>query len=49
VLTFVSKWVAHCHCSLCRRAHGATYAPWVGMHAGDVAIADPQLRLRCHA
>ena len=20
-----SKWIAHCHCSMCRRAHGAAY------------------------
>ena len=49
VLAFPSKWVAHCHCSLCRRAHGAAYVTWVGMRAGDVAIVDPQSRLRWHA
>lgn len=25
-----SKWCAHCHCSICRRAHGAGYVTWVG-------------------
>jgi hypothetical protein len=25
-----SLWVAHCHCSLCRKAHGAGYVTWVG-------------------
>ena len=25
-----SKWCAHCHCSMCRRAHGAPYVTWVG-------------------
>ncbi len=25
-----SKWCAHCHCTLCRRAHGAGYVTWVG-------------------
>ena len=25
-----SKWCAHCHCSMCRRAHGAGYVTWVG-------------------
>lgn len=29
--TLPSKWVAHCHCSLCRRAHGAAFVTWVGM------------------
>jgi hypothetical protein len=23
-------WVAHCHCSMCRRAQGAAYVTWVG-------------------
>jgi hypothetical protein len=25
-----TKWCAHCHCSLCRRAHGAGYVTWFG-------------------
>jgi hypothetical protein len=25
-----SKWVAHCHCSYCRRAHGAPFVTWAG-------------------
>ncbi|MEO6263603.1 MAG: GFA family protein [Luteimonas sp.] len=49
VLTVPSKWVAHCHCSLCRRAHGAAFVTWVGMHERDVAIADPQSRLQWYA
>jgi hypothetical protein len=28
-----SKWCAHCHCSLCRRAHGAGFVTWVGFEA----------------
>jgi hypothetical protein len=24
------KWCAHCHCSMCRRAHGAAFVTWVG-------------------
>ena len=49
VLAFPSKWVAHCHCSLCRRAHGAGVVSWVGMHEEDVAIADPHARLQWFA
>ena len=26
-----AKWVAHCHCSMCRRAHGAGFVTWVGV------------------
>lgn len=25
-----SLWCAHCHCSLCQRAHGAPVVTWVG-------------------
>lgn len=32
-----SKWIAHCHCSMCRRAHGAAFVTWVG-------VASPQFR-----
>ena len=26
-----SKWCAHCHCTMCRRAHGAGFVTWVGV------------------
>ncbi len=26
-----SNWVAHCYCSLCRRAHGAGFVTWVSV------------------
>lgn len=44
--TLPSKWVAHCHCSLCRRAHGAAFVTWVGMDATRCAIGDANRRLR---
>lgn len=25
-----SKWCAHCHCTMCRKYHGAGYVTWVG-------------------
>jgi hypothetical protein len=34
-----SRVCAHCHCSLCRRAHGAGYVTWV-------ILAKAQFRLR---
>jgi hypothetical protein len=27
---FPSKWVAHCHCTYCRRAHGSAFVTWAG-------------------
>lgn len=25
------KWCAHCHCSICRRMHGAAFVTWFGV------------------
>jgi len=46
---FPSKWVAHCHCSMCRRAHGAAFVTWVGVADPQARIDDPQGVLRWHA
>lgn len=35
-----SKWVAHCHCTRCQRAHGAAFVTWAGFEAAAVAIDD---------
>ena len=45
-LEWPSKWVAHCHCSMCRRAHGAAFVTWVGMDATRVRIEDDAGALR---
>ena len=26
-----SLWCAHCHCTLCQRAHGAAFVTWIGV------------------
>lgn len=31
-------WCAHCHCTLCRRAHGAGFVTWVGVAARQFSI-----------
>jgi hypothetical protein len=33
-----SKWVAHCHCTYCRRAHGAAFVTWAGFPFEAVSI-----------
>jgi hypothetical protein len=33
-----ANWVAHCHCSMCRRAHGAGVVTWVGFPRAAVTI-----------
>ncbi len=37
-----SNWCAHCHCSRCRKNHGAGYVTWVGIEAGQVEIDDEE-------
>lgn len=33
-----TKWCAHCHCTLCRRAHGAAFVTWVGVDADQFRL-----------
>jgi hypothetical protein len=35
-----SRFCAHCHCSLCRRAHGAPFVTWVGFPAAQLRIVE---------
>jgi len=40
-----SKWVAHCHCTMCQRAHGAAFVTWVGVDQNQFRwTADGALR-----
>jgi hypothetical protein len=41
-----SLWMAHCHCTRCRRAHGAAFVTWVGTDAATATIEDPQAMLK---
>ena len=45
-VTLPTLFCGHCHCTLCRRAHGAAYVTWIGvarrqlrMLAGDTELA----------
>lgn len=33
-----TKWVAHCHCTYCRRAHGAPFVTWAGYESAQFHI-----------
>jgi hypothetical protein len=46
--TLPEKWCAHCHCTMCRRQHGAGYVTWVGFYSDKVRIEDPGSLLRWH-
>src|SRR5690554_4750493 len=39
VASLPSKWVSHCHCTYCRRAHGAPLVTWAGFRREQVSIA----------
>lgn len=41
-----ARWVAHCHCTRCQRAHGAPFVTWVGFSEEQVQIASPGIELR---
>lgn len=43
------KFCAHCHCSLCRRAHGAAIVTWTGVKLAKLRILDPTSALRHYA
>jgi len=43
-----SKWVAHCHCTRCQRAHGAAFVTWVSVDEARVELRDPASLLRWH-
>ncbi len=36
------KWVAHCHCTQCQRAHGAAFVTWVGAAETQWHLDDAQ-------
>jgi hypothetical protein len=40
-----SKWVAHCHCTMCQRNSGSAFVTWVGLDAGRCSIQDPRSHL----
>lgn len=35
-----SRWVAHCHCRMCQRAHGAAFVTWVSVEAASLALQE---------
>jgi hypothetical protein len=44
--TLPCRWVAHCHCTRCQRAHGAAFVTWVSIDAGNASIVDADASLR---
>ncbi len=40
------KWCAHCHCTMCRRAHGAAIVTWVGVVTEQFTLVRGDAELR---
>jgi hypothetical protein len=40
VAKFPSRFVAHCHCASCRRAHGAAFVTWAGFSSAQVTVTE---------
>lgn len=43
-----SLWAAHCHCTQCRRSHGAAFVTWFGIAECRLHIHDDQNLLHWH-
>ena len=37
-LRMPTRWIAHCHCTLCQRSHGAAFVTWVSVDAARFAL-----------
>ena len=48
VADFPSRFVAHCHCESCRRAHGAAFVTWAGFRTPQVRIVEGAEHLAAH-
>jgi hypothetical protein len=48
VAQFPSRFVAHCHCESCRRAHGAAFVTWVGFRTPQVRVVEGADDLAAH-
>ena len=44
-----SKWCAHCHCQMCRKAHGAGYVTWAGFEEDQCNLNDASDALTWYA
>jgi hypothetical protein len=49
VARFPSRFVAHCHCESCRRAHGAAFVTWAGFLTPQVQVTAGADALATHA
>ncbi|MCC6378892.1 MAG: GFA family protein [Burkholderiales bacterium] len=48
VARFPSRFVAHCHCESCRRAHSAAFVTWAGFPSAQVEVTEGRDVLMVH-
>lgn len=48
-ITLPVRFCAHCHCSMCRRAHGAPLVTWVGVPRAQLRLLTGEAGLRRYA
>lgn len=48
VARFPSRFVAHCHCEACRRAHSAAFVTWAGFPSTQVDVVEGRDVLMVH-
>lgn len=44
-VTLPTKWCAHCHCTLCRRSHGAAFVTWFGVDTDNFKLLQGEEKL----
>jgi len=40
-----TSWMEHCHCSMCRKAHGASFATWIDLPRASVRFIAGEARV----
>lgn len=45
-ITPPTRWCLHCHCTLCRRAHGAPFVTWFGVGKEQLRITEGESGIR---
>ena len=45
-ITLPTKWCSHCHCTLCRRSHGAAFVTWFGVNTDQFRITQGENQIK---
>ena len=45
-ISLPTLFCGHCHCSMCRQPHGASFVTWVGLHPSQLRITAGESELK---